>query len=184
MHYDRKEKNIAVYPGTFDPFTNGHLDLIRRGLRMFDKVIIAVGKNPSKSPLFTFDERVEMISEAVSDLVGDDVYPRVEVSAFEGLLVEFAKQKGACAILRGLRAVSDFEYELQRALMNRKLDRDIETVFLMTGFRWIYISSTIVKEAAQFGGDLKGLVPDTVGKRMREKFRELKEEQNSKNMKR
>jgi pantetheine-phosphate adenylyltransferase len=165
-----REMKTAVYPGTFDPFTNGHLDLISRGLGMFDKVIIAVGRNPSKTPLFTFDERVEMISEAVGELVGDQDYPRVEVSAFEGLLVDFARRHGACAILRGLRAVSDFEYELQRALMNRKLDRGIETVFLMTGFRWIYISSTIVKEAAQFGGDLEGLVPEPVRQRMVEKF--------------
>ena len=173
---EERKISIAVYPGTFDPFTNGHLDVVSRGLGMFDKVIIAVGKNPSKRPLFTFDERVEMISESVGELVGDYAYPRVEVSAFEGLLVEFARHRGACAILRGLRAISDFEYELQRALMNRKLDRDIETVFLMTGFRWIYISSTIVKEAAQFGGDLNGLVPEPVEKRMREKYKRLERE--------
>ncbi len=156
---------IAVYPGTFDPVTNGHLDLIKRGLRLFDKVIVAVGKNPSKMPLFTLEERLEMIKETAC------IDHRVEVAKFDGLLVDFARSKGAGAILRGLRAVSDFEYELQRALMNRKLDRGIETVFLMTGFRWIYISSTIVKEAAQFGGSLEGLVPPVVEQRMREKYR-------------
>jgi pantetheine-phosphate adenylyltransferase len=168
-----KDIKIAVYPGTFDPFTNGHLDVVRRGLRMFDKIVIAVGKNPAKTPLFTFEERVEMISESVCEsLDSDDTIIRVEVAAFEGLLVDFDRHHGACAILRGLRAVSDFEYELQRALMNRKLDRTIETVFLMTGFRWIYISSTIVKEAAQFGGDLDGLVPAPVRKKLVEKFRD------------
>ncbi len=158
---------IAVYPGTFDPVTNGHIDLIRRALCMFDKVIVAVGINPGKMPLFSFDERIEMMNQVL------DGMERVEVAGFEGLLVDFARDVGACAILRGLRAVSDFEYELQRALMNRKLDRSIETVFLMTGFRWIYISSTIVKEAARFGGSLDGLVPPLVEDRMRDKYREL-----------
>ena len=157
-------RKIAVYPGTFDPVTNGHIDVINRGLSMFDRVIVAVGINPGKMPLFTFEERIEMIKEVL------DNTERVEVAGFEGLLVDFARQAGACAILRGLRAVSDFEYELQRALMNRKLDRCIETVFLMTGFRWIYISSTIVKEAARFGGSLEGLVPPLVEERMRQKY--------------
>ena len=158
---------IAVYPGTFDPVTNGHLDVIRRGLSMFDRVIVAVGINPGKAPLFTFEERIEIMNEVL------DSTDRVEVAGFEGLLVDFAREVGACAILRGLRAVSDFEYELQRALMNRKLDRCIETVFLMTGFRWIYISSTIVKEAARFGGSLEGLVPPLVEERMRQKYRDV-----------
>ncbi len=157
-------KKIAVYPGTFDPVTNGHLDVIRRGLSMFDRVIVAVGINPGKKPLFNFEERVEILNQVL------DGVERVEVAGFDGLLVDFANEVGACAILRGLRAVSDFEYELQRALMNRKLDRNIETVFLMTGFRWIYISSTIVKEAARFGGSLEGLVPECVEQRMREKY--------------
>ena len=157
-------RKIAVYPGTFDPVTNGHIDVINRGLSMFDRVIVAVGINPGKMPLFTFEERIEMMKEVL------DNTERVEVAGFEGLLVDFARQVGACAILRGLRAVSDFEYELQRALMNRKLDRCIETVFLMTGFRWIYISSTIVKEAARFGGSLEGLVPPLVEERMRQKY--------------
>ncbi len=157
---------IAVYPGTFDPVTNGHLDVIRRGLSMFDRVIVGIGINPGKMPLFSFEERIEIMQEV---LRGTE---RVEVAGFSGLLVDFAREVKACAILRGLRAVSDFEYELQRALMNRKLDRCIETVFLMTGFRWIYISSTIVKEAARFGGSLDGLVPPMVEMRMREKYAE------------
>ncbi len=160
-----REKKIAVYPGTFDPVTNGHLDLIGRGLRLFDKIVVAIGTNPLKAPLFTLEERTEMIREVIGQA------EEVEITGFDGLLVDFARDKGACAILRGLRAVSDFDYELQRALMNRKLDRDIETVFLMTGFRWIYISSTIVKEAAQFGGSVKGLVPPSVEERLKRKLR-------------
>ncbi len=155
---------VIVYPGTFDPVTYGHIDLIKRALRIFDKVIVAVGRNPAKAPLFTIEERVDMIQRSLNSS------HNVEVETFDCLLVDFARQKGACAILRGLRAVSDFEFELQRAIMNRKLDRSIETVFLMTGFRWIYISSTIVKEAAQFGGSLDGLVPPHVEKAMKKKF--------------
>ncbi len=155
-----------VYPGTFDPITNGHVDLIKRALKLFDRVIVAVGVHPGKKPLFNCDERVEMIRMTVGQL------PNVEVEKFHGLLVNFAKERGAKTILRGLRAVSDFEYELQRAIMNRKLDRDVETVFLMTGFRYIFVSSTIVKEAAQFGGSLDGLVPPLVEERIRQKFRE------------
>ncbi len=164
MSDKQASKRIAVYPGTFDPVTNGHLDLIGRGLRLFDKIVVAIGTNPNKAPLFTLEERIEMIL----DVIGEN--DKVKVCGFDGLLVDFAKSCGACAILRGLRAVSDFDYELQRALMNRKLARDIETVFLMTGFRWIYISSTIVKEAAQFGGSLDGLVPPLVEKRLKEKL--------------
>ncbi len=154
----------AIYPGTFDPLTNGHLDVIQRGLRLFDSIVVAIGTNPSKTPLFTLEERVAMIKEAV----GNDLY--VEVATFDGLLVDFAKKHSACAILRGLRAVSDFDYELQRAIMNRKLSREVETVFLMTGFRWIFISSTIIKEAARFGGDLRDLVPECVATRLQVKF--------------
>jgi len=157
-------ERIIVYPGTFDPVTYGHIDLIKRALRIFDKVIVAVGRNPAKAPLFTTDERIDMIVRSI------EPSENVEVESFDCLLVDFARKKGACAILRGLRAVSDFEFELQRAIMNRKLDRSIETVFLMTGFRWIYISSTIVKEAAQFGGSLDGLVPPHVEEAMRQKF--------------
>ncbi len=157
-------ERIIVYPGTFDPVTYGHIDLIKRALRIFNKVIVAVGRNPAKAPLFTIDERIDMIIRSL------EPSQNVEVESFDCLLVDFARKKGACAILRGLRAVSDFEFELQRAIMNRKLDRSIETVFLMTGFRWIYISSTIVKEAAQFGGSLDGLVPPHVEEAMRKKF--------------
>lgn len=158
---------IAVYPGTFDPVTNGHIDLIERALRLFDKIVIGIGTNPIKAPLFSLEERIEMIKCTVG------VDGRIEAESFEGLLVDFAARHKACSILRGLRAVSDFDYELQRALMNRKLARDIETVFLMTGFRWIYISSTIVKEAARFGGSLEGLVPPMVEERLRAKFKVL-----------
>jgi pantetheine-phosphate adenylyltransferase len=160
-------ERIAVYPGTFDPVTNGHIDLIERALRLFDKIVIGIGTNPLKAPLFSLEERIEMIKSTVG------VDGHIEAESFEGLLVDFAARHGACAILRGLRAVSDFDYELQRALMNRKLARDIETVFLMTGFRWIYISSTIVKEAARFGGSLEGLVPPMVEERLRAKFKAL-----------
>ena len=155
---------IAIYPGTFDPVTNGHLDLVRRALKLFDRIIIAIGINPTKKSLFTLEDRLEMVRETI----GMD--GRIEITSFDGLLVDLAARHGACAILRGLRAVSDFDYELQRALMNRKLDRNIETVFLMTGFRWIYISSTIVKEAARFGGSLEGLVPPLVEERLRKAF--------------
>ncbi len=157
-------KKKIVYPGTFDPVTNGHLDLIDRALKIFDEVIVAIGENPLKTPIFSVEERLDLLSKTA----GKD--QRVKVMSFDGLVVDFAKKIGACAILRGLRAVSDFDSELQRALMNRKLSRDIETVFLMTGFRWIFISSTIVKEAAKFGGDLSGLVPKLVEERLKEKF--------------
>ncbi len=157
-------KRKVVYPGTFDPVTNGHLDLVKRALKLFDEVVVAIGENPLKSPVFTVEERLELLKETA----GKD--PRVSIMSFDGLVVDFAREIGASAILRGLRAVSDFDSELQRALMNRKLDREIETVFLMTGFRWIYISSTIVKEAAQFGGSLEGLVPEIVEQRLKEKF--------------
>jgi pantetheine-phosphate adenylyltransferase len=159
-----QKTKTAVYPGTFDPITNGHLDIIQRGLKLFDCLIVAIVTNGSKSPLFSVDERLEMLQETL----GDD--PRVEVDSFDGLLVDYVSQKGADTVLRGLRAVSDFEYEFQMALMNRKLAKNIQTVFLMTGLRWIFISSSIVKEASQFGGDTKDLVPKCVFKKLREKF--------------
>jgi pantetheine-phosphate adenylyltransferase len=158
-------ERIAVYPGTFDPVTNGHLDIVDRALRLFDQVVIGIGMNPVKEPLFSLDERLDMLWQTAGTA------DRVEIMSFDGLLVDFAAKFGACAILRGLRAVSDFEYEFQRALINRKLARTIETVFLMTGFRYIYISSTIVKEAARFGGSLEGLVPPMVEERLRRKYR-------------
>lgn len=158
-------KIIAVYPGTFDPITMGHLDIIRRGLNLFDRVIIAVARHPQKTPVFSLEERLQMIRECFP--AGEK---RIEVEAVAGLLVDFAHARGARVIIRGLRAVSDFDYEFQLALMNRRLEREVETVFLMTGFRWIYISSSIIKDAAQHGGDVSGLVPDHVLARLRKRF--------------
>jgi pantetheine-phosphate adenylyltransferase len=156
--------NVAVYPGSFDPVTNGHMDIIERGLGIFDKIIVTVGRNPNKKTLFTVEERLTMIREAV----GDD--PRVEVDSFTGLLVDYVEKSEAHCILRGLRAMSDFEYEFQLALINRRLKRQIETVFLMTGASWFYCNSGIVKEAAGLGGSVTGMVPDVVLKRLKEKF--------------
>ena len=157
--------SIAIYPGTFDPITNGHLDLINRGLCLFDKVIVTIAINPGKKPLFSLEERKQMIIDCYRD---ED---RVEVDTVSGLLVEYAAQRNARAIIRGLRAVSDFDYEFQLALMNRKLERSVESVFLMPGFRWIFISSSIVKDAASHGGDVSGLVPEHVEKMMIAKYR-------------
>ncbi len=156
--------NVAVYPGSFDPVTNGHMDIIERGLGIFDKIIVTVGRNPNKKTLFSVDERIAMIKEAV----GND--PRVEVDSFTGLLVDYVEKSEAHCILRGLRAMSDFEYEFQLALINRRLKRQIETVFLMTGASWFYCNSGIVKEAAGLGGSVTGMVPDVVLKRLKEKF--------------
>ncbi len=155
----------GIYPGTFDPFTNGHLDLVHRGLRIFDEIIIAVAPNPKKEPLFTIEERLSLIGESVKD------YDNVRVEAFDGLLVDYARSVGGVAILRGLRAVSDFEYELQMAHMNRRLDMNVETVFMMPSEEYSFLTSTIVKEAASFGGSVKGLVPEAVEKALKEKFR-------------
>jgi pantetheine-phosphate adenylyltransferase len=155
----------GIYPGTFDPVTNGHLDLVQRGLRIFDEIIIAVALNPKKRPLFDIAERLELIREAVTG------YRNVLVEAFDGLLVDYVKSKGGVAIIRGLRAVSDFEYELQMALMNRRLDMSVETVFMMPSEEHSFITSTIVKEAASFGGSVKGLVPDVVERALRNRFR-------------
>ena len=162
---EQTDETVAVYPGSFDPITMGHLDIIHRALEIFDRVIIAVAKNPGKKPLFSLDERLQMIQASFS--AGEH---RIEVETVDGLLVDFAYRKGAKAIVRGLRAVSDFDYEFQMALMNRRLEREVETVFLMTAFRWIYISSSIIKDAARHGGDISGLVPDHVCERLREKF--------------
>jgi len=158
------KERLAIYPGTFDPFTNGHLSIVRRASQIFDKVVIAILRNASKSPLFTLEERLWMIKESTKELTN------VEVDSFEGLLVEFAKEKGANVIIRGLRAMSDFEYEFQLALMNRKLNRNIQTIFLVTDFKWFYTSSSIVKEAASFGGDVSDLVPKVVNEKLLEKF--------------
>lgn len=158
----------AIYPGTFDPMTNGHVSIIKRGLEIFDKLIIAILYNPNKEPLFTIEERIAMINEVLADT------PNVEVDTFDGLLVDYAISKESNVILRGLRALSDFEYEFQLALMNRKLCRDVQSIFLMTDYKWFYISSTIVKEAASLGGDINGLVPDIVEQKLKEKFKRSK----------
>jgi len=162
---------LAIYPGTFDPITNGHLDIVKRALKLFDRLIIAIGENPAKKALFTLEERIFMINEAIKDLPERNV---IEVDSFSGLLVDYAKRKGAIAIIRGLRAVSDFEYELQLALMNRKLSNSIDTVFLMPSLKWIFLSSSIIKEAARFGGDVSDLVPPIVAQKLKEKFKEMK----------
>jgi len=153
----------ALAPGSFDPVTNGHLDIIVRAAGMFDSVLVAVARNYSKTPLFTLEERLEMLKEVCAP------YPNVTVDAFEGLLVNYALANGATVIVRGLRAVSDFEYELQMALMNRRLVSTVETVFLMTGAEYSYLSSNIVKEIARLGGSVEGLVPNSVEKRLRQK---------------
>ncbi len=158
-------ETIAVYPGTFDPITNGHLDIINRGRSLFDRIIIAVARHPQKKALFSLDERLEMIRKCFPE-----PETSIQVDSVSGLLVDYAHSKNAKAIIRGLRAVSDFEYEFQLALMNRKLEREVETVFLMTGFRWIFISSSIIKDAASHGGDVSGLVPDYVYEMLKKRF--------------
>jgi pantetheine-phosphate adenylyltransferase len=155
---------IAIYPGSFDPVTNGHIDIIERGLKLFDKVIVTILYNPKKESLFSLEERLEMLRDCTKN------YKNVEIDSYDGLLVDYAASRKAHAILRGLRAMSDFEYEFQMALMNRRLNRDVQTVFLMTGFRWIYTSSSIIKEAIQFGGNIEGMVPPLVKKKLKAKF--------------
>ncbi|MEP0822569.1 MAG: pantetheine-phosphate adenylyltransferase [Ignavibacterium sp.] len=147
---------IAIYPGTFDPITNGHLDILDRAVKLFDKVIITIARNPSKSPLFSEEERLDMLREATKS------HQNVEVDSFEGLLVDYARSKQAAAIVRGLRAISDFEYELQMALMNRKLDAAVETVFLMPNEKYTYLNSSIVREISRHGGDVSEFVPPMV----------------------
>lgn len=155
----------AIYPGSFDPVTNGHLDIITRGLKIFDKLIITILENPAKKSLFTVEERMALLKESLKKFNNS-----VEVASYGGLLVDYAVMRNAQAILRGMRAVSDFEYEFQMALMNRKLNREIQTVFLMTGLRWIFTSSSIIKEAIQFGGDIESMVPPLVYQKLMEKF--------------
>ena len=156
---------VAIYPGTFDPITNGHLDVIRRCLTLFDKVVVAVAQREEKNPIFSIEERMKILNEVLTGLKG------VEVGHFDGLLVDYAKKKGAKAIIRGLRAVSDFEYEFQMALMNRRLDTTIETVFLTPSEEHSFLSSSLVREVASLGGDVGEMVPKGVEKRLREKFR-------------
>ncbi len=155
---------IALYPGSFDPPTNGHLSIIQRGLKVFDGLIVAVLRNPAKDAVFSVDERVMLLKGAVND------DPRVQVKTFEGLLVKFAQEQGVSTVLRGLRAVSDFEYEFQMANMNRKLEPDLETLFMMTGEDYFYISSRFVRDVARLGGDVKGLVPPNVLTALQKRF--------------
>ena len=154
---------VAIYPGSFDPLTNGHIDIIQRGSRLFDRIIVAVLLNLEKSPLFTVSERVEIARAVFGG------YTNVEVDTFDGLLVDYGRRKNASVIVRGLRAVSDFEYELQMALMNRRLNPDVETVFMMPAEPYTYVSSRLVKEVVALGGSVRGLVPDSVEARLREK---------------
>ena len=155
---------IAIYPGSFDPITNGHLDLIQRGSRMFDKLIVSILRNEAKKPLFSVEERTEMLREVVQ------VYPNVEVDSFEGLLVDYAASQSAKVLLRGIRAISDYEYELQMALMNRRLRPDIETVFMMANEAYSFISSRLVKEVFGLGGTITGLVPPSVEARLHQRM--------------
>ncbi|MGI8958727.1 MAG: pantetheine-phosphate adenylyltransferase [Bryobacteraceae bacterium] len=161
----RSARLIAIYPGSFDPLTNGHLDLITRGSRLFDQLIVSILSNPQKQPLFELGERAEMIHEATAKL------PNIEVDSFTGLLVDYASRRGANAILRGIRAISDYEAELQMALMNRRMRPETETIFLMSGEEYSFISSRMVKEIITLGGDVSTFVPEAVASRVRAKFR-------------
>jgi len=158
-------KRTAIYPGSFDPVTNGHLDIIKRGINLFDKIIVTILENPTKKSLFTISERIALLEESLKDM------GNIEIASYGGLLVDYAVKRDAQAILRGMRAVSDFEYEFQMALMNRKLNREVQTVFLMTGLRWIFTSSSIIKEAVKFGGDIKSMVPAVVFDELKKKYK-------------
>jgi len=160
-------KRIAVYPGTFDPVTNGHLDLVERGRRLFDRFILAILENRDKRPMFTIPERAAMLREATAGL------DNVEVEAFDGLLVDYARRVGAAVIVRGIRAVTDFDYELQMAMMNRRLASSVETLFLVPSEEYSYVSSRLVREIAVLGGDLSGLVPPPVAAALRARAAEL-----------
>jgi len=160
-------QKIAIYPGSFDPITNGHIDIIERGLKLFDKIIVAILNNAAKETLFSVEERVEMLETSLKQ------FSNIEIDTFDGLLVDYAVERKAQAVLRGMRAVSDFDYEFQMALMNRRLNREVHTVFLMTGLRWIFTSSSIIKEAARYGGDIKSMVPSEINQKVIEKFRSV-----------
>lgn len=164
MTQEKFDSRIAVYPGSFDPITNGHVDIIKRGIRLFDEIIVLVAYNPAKTSLFTVEERVAMIKETFKN------NERVRVDSYSGLLVDYLGQVGANVILRGMRALSDFEYEFQMALMNRRQSRDVETVFLLSGFKWFFSGSQIVKSVASIGGSVKGLVPDKVLRKLLAKY--------------
>jgi len=157
-------ERIAIYPGTFDPFTNGHLDITERASRIFDKIVVTIARNTKKTPLFSLKERTEFIADATKHL------PNVLIKGFEGLLVDFAQKEKAVAIIRGLRAISDFEFEFQMALMNRRLNNDISTVFLMPNEKYTYVNSTIVREVALFGGNVAKLVTPLVAEKLKIKF--------------
>lgn len=156
---------VAIYPGTFDPFTNGHLDIVQRAIKLFDRVIVTVARNSSKHPMFSEKERLSLIRESVKGIKD------VEVEPFDGLLVDYARERKATAIVRGLRAISDFEYELQMALMNRKLNNSFETVFLMPNEKYTYLNSNIVREIARLGGDVSEFVPEAVYKALLDKLK-------------
>jgi len=155
---------MVVYPGSFDPITNGHISILRRTLTIFDSVNVAVAENPMKNTLFSLEERLAMIRESIKN--DNNVY----VDSFDGLLVDYVESKNTNVIIRGMRALSDFEYEFQMSLMNRKLNNKIQTIFMMTDYKWFYTSSTIIKEAARYGGAIRGLVPDIVCQKLKEKF--------------
>ena len=157
-------KGIAIYPGSFDPPTNGHLDLIQRGSKIFEELVVAVLRNSEKTPMFSLGERLEMLKELTADL------SNVRIDTFDGLMVEYAKSIEATCVLRGIRAVSDYEYELQMALMNRKIEPTLETVFMMPADKYSYVSSRLVREVAQLGGPVRGLVPEAVEQKLREKL--------------
>lgn len=160
---------IAIYPGSFDPVTNGHLDIIERCSEKFEKLVVAVLNNTSKNTLFSVEERVELIEKTVRD------YPNVEVDSFSGLLIEYASSKGVSVIVRGLRAVSDFEYEMQMALTNKSLHSEIDTFFLISSSQYSFLSSSVAKEVARFGGDVSGMVPEEIEEALREKFKKEEE---------
>ncbi len=168
----RTDEKIAVLPGTFDPIHNGHIEIIRRALGTFDRIIVALGINPEKATIFSVEERLDMMRRSISDL---HLNSRVECDYFEGLLVRYVRSKNANAIIRGLRAVSDFEYEFQLALMNRKLNRDVETFFLMTAHRYLYVSSRIIKATVEAGGSPKDLVPDYVLEQLKKRFPQVRD---------